>query len=486
MYKQFFLFIGAVMLLFLHFPSSGFALSDETDEFMYHAMETYHIPGASLAIVRDGELDYINTWGEMSDGRAVTPASSFIIGSISKPITSFGIMQLIDSGDLFLDEPVDTYLPSFEYASPNDQLITIRHLLEHTSGITAHQSFSITDQETFTGDSAIREAAGQLNGLELAAAPGETYDYASANYLLLGAVIEEVTGQPFADYMAEQIFTPLGMTQTSANYEEALNAGYVPGYESWLGQPVKSSGLYDHSGAPYGYMTASAEDLAKLLGFLVNGGDLLSDEMHEIYTSAPEEGGRYGFGWRFTNPFDDQHYAWHTGASPDYRSEIFFDPSQNSGAVLLINKNHQLEAEAYLSMMEGIRHIMNGDEPPTLPAVSYVTQWTIAAALLGSLVAGTVSLILIYRKIIINRTLWAVTGGLGMAIGAGLIPLFSLMLGTPWRTIRLFTPDVAFFVQGVTAVLVVWGVLTILILTVKRKKTAATKEMLSGDGTRLA
>lgn len=160
--------------------------------------------------------------------------------------------------------------------------------------------------------------------MKLAYEPGEVYAYTSANYLLLGAIIENVTNRPFAEFMRERIFAPLGMNRTAADFAGAEAAGLAPGYRSWFGRPIKGGVSYDHAGAPYGYIVSSTSDMAKFLTFVMQGGKLLDEAFHDLWLSAPADNRSYGFGWHFARPADAPGFLYHGGATPQFRGEMFF------------------------------------------------------------------------------------------------------------------------------------------------------------------
>lgn len=446
--------------------SEGRDTAQQIETFVQEALKEYHIPGASLAVVHDGQTIFQDSWGTMSDGSAVTEDSTFLIGSVSKPLTSLVIMMLAEDGQIKLDEPIDTYIPWFTYQTVGTESITVRHLLEQTSGISAYDGMKVTDQQGRDKEKGITQAVTELSGVQLRRIPGEAYEYNSANYLLLGAIIEGVSNQSFSAFMDTHIFSPLGMNNTTADYESAVDRGFVPGFHSWFGKPVKGDGLYDQSGAPYGYMSSTASDLTKFIKFMLNGGELLKEQSLKQLQSPPENGNRYGLGWHF--PRSGNKYPYHTGATTEYRSEIFFIPEQDLGAVLLMNKYHELEAVSYLSIMEGIRSIMNG-ENPNLAQLNVSMQWVTLGVVLLLAILSIISLILLRRRTEINKKLWGSMGILSVIVAVGLIPLFTYSMDISWRTVGLFLPDVAFLIQCLIAVLAVHGLLTLLIITVRRK-----------------
>ncbi|PZM66111.1 serine hydrolase domain-containing protein [Paenibacillus dendritiformis] len=455
-------------------PSLSLAAEDlDTDQqiktFMKEVLEEYHIPGASLSVIHNGQTIFQDSWGTMSDGSAVTEDTTFLIGSVSKPLTSLAIMVLVEDGKINLDAPIETYIPRFNYQTDSTKSITVRHLLEQTSGINAYDGMKVTDKQGHGKENGVTQAITELNGVKLSHVPGEVYEYNSANYLLLGAIIEAVSNQSFSTFMDTHIFSPLGMNNTTADYESAIDRGFVPGFHSWFGKPVIGDGLYDQSGAPYGYMTSTASDLTKFIKFMLNGGELLSEQSLKQLQTPPESGKRYGMGWHF--PRSGNKYPYHTGATPEYKAEIFFIPEQNLGAVLLTNKYHELEAVSYLSIMEGIRSIMNGQNPD-LVQLDVSTQWITLGIVLLLAIVSLISLIRLKRRTTINKKVWVSTGVLSIIFAVGLIPLFTYSMGISWRTIGLFVPDIEFLIQCLSAILAVYGLFTFLIIAVRRKNTA--------------
>lgn len=442
--------------------------AEQIQIFMNKAMEEYQIPGASLAVIHNGEIVFQDSWGKMSDGSTVTEDTTFLIGSVSKPLTALAIVMLAEEGTIKLEEPIETYIPWFTYTTDSTASITVRHLLEHTSGIGIYDGMKVTDRTDYDQERAIAQAAAELSGVKLSHAPGEVYEYNSANYLLLGAIIEASSDQPFSHFMNNRIFSPLGMDNTTADYDHAVKQGLVPGYHSWMGRAVEGDGLYDHAGAPYGYITSTSHDLAKFISFMLGGGELISEQSLKQLQAPPEEGRRYSFGWHF--PRSGDRYPYHTGATTGYRSEIFIIPEQNLGAVLLTNKYHELEAVSYLSMMEGIRAIMNGQHPELAP-LNASTQWIMLGAALILIILSAGSLITLIRKKTINKRPWLSIGTITIFLAAVLIPLFTLSVGVAWRTVGLFLPDIEYLTYMIITILIAHGLITFLLITVKAKKS---------------
>ena len=166
------------------------------DRFVAQALHADRVPGAALAIVHGDSIVHLRGFGLASDGRAITGDTPFVIGSMSKTFTAIAIMQLVEQGRIALDAPVQRYLPWFHVAdSAASHTITVRQLLLHTSGIPTAAPRATDDDRTLT--SHVRA----LQQVSLAAAPGTAHRYASPNYLVLGAIVEAVTGSSYAAYL---------------------------------------------------------------------------------------------------------------------------------------------------------------------------------------------------------------------------------------------------------------------------------------------
>ena len=164
-------------------------------------------------------------------------------------------MQFSDAGRLELDDHVSTYLPTF--AGGPAQTVTIRQLLNHTSGYSTVQGNSLHDNSSPSALS-LSEYVDSLAEVEPANKPGAVWEYSNTNYQILGAVIESLSGQTYAEYMQQRVFDPLGMTESSVNGENGT-ARLVTGHSPWFGTvranaDTESSDIH----APAGGITSSA------------------------------------------------------------------------------------------------------------------------------------------------------------------------------------------------------------------------------------
>lgn len=464
-----------VLVIILVMPMSTLADDglkvEQIETYMNDAIEKYNIPGATLAVVKEEEVMFQGSWGTQSDGSMVTDDSLFLIGSLSKPLTSLGVIRLVDEGKIDLDTHIKTYVPELVSKHPDLEGITVRQLLSHTSGFSSYDGLKIADRN-HRGEEAIQELIEATDDISLAYTPGEVYEYSAWNYLLLGYVIESISHQSYADYMQAEVFNKLKMERTVATYEKASDFGYQNGFHSWFGEPVKSDVIYDNSGAPYGYIASSVNDMQKYLGFLLNKGKgLLTEETFELYTS-PEvkraENSHYGLGWFISTEMEDPYY-FHSGSTPSSLSQLLVDEEDGFGFVLLTNKYNISEVLHTTYMRNGIKQILEGRGIPKLPDSNYTMQWV---ALGVSLVITSLALWNIYYLLRIRIVRTRVWGGIGIAAlitSAIFIPVLTMVFHAPWYTIKVTGTDIAFLIQWTMVVLALYGISTLSILFWKRK-----------------
>lgn len=198
------------------------------DEMMTGFVREHSVPGASLAVARHGRLLYARGFGlaDRDTRRAVQPASLFRIASVSKPLTAMAIMQLVERGQLDLDQRVldlvslEPLVDPEQRPDPRWKSITVRQLLHHTGGWDRSQSYDpigrapqIARAFGHETPASLTEVIRYMMGQPLDFDPGTRYAYSNLGYLLLGRVIEQVSGQPYLDFMRSSILCPLGITR---------------------------------------------------------------------------------------------------------------------------------------------------------------------------------------------------------------------------------------------------------------------------------
>ena len=290
-------------------PTDGREVEAFVDGVIEQQLEGYEIPGATVSVVKDGEVLFAKGYGEADVAKrepVVADETLFRIASTSKLFTATAVMQLVEEGKIDLDQNVNRYLGAVEVPDtyPN-RPVTMRHLLTHTAGF----------EEDFTGSGA-RNAADveplgeYLSGKmpERVRPPGEAMAYSNFGISLAGHVVEEVSGVPFARYVEENITGPLGMDSTTFDQPPAgaLEGRVATGYERPQG-PEPVAGPFEYiDEAPAGSASTTATDMARFMNAHLQGGrygdarileEATAREMHaRQFTAHPRMGGMaYGF-----------------------------------------------------------------------------------------------------------------------------------------------------------------------------------------------
>jgi CubicO group peptidase (beta-lactamase class C family) len=331
------------------------------DAFLQKQVKANRIPGLAVAIVQDDQVIFIKGYGESSPGKPVTSQTQFYIGSVTKSFTALAVMQLVEQGKLELDAPVQKYLPWFRVSDPEAAAkITVRHLLNHTSGLS-----EAGDPDASVYTSSLEEQARLMKDVRLTAPVGSRFQYYNQNYRILGLLIELASGQSYADYMRSNIFEPLGMTRTTADPTEARDL--AQGYSRAFGFPLPQSQRFVPGALPSGYLISSAEDMARyLLAQLdnrkANGEQMLAPESLATMRTPPAGiGSEYGMGWMV---LEDGNTLAHGGALDYFQCFVMLGLKEKNGLVILYNQNSMenmlLENNA---IRNGLLDMLNGETP---------------------------------------------------------------------------------------------------------------------------
>lgn len=445
----------------------------QIEAYLDERFEATGIPGAAYAIIDlEGET-LTAAWGEDGDGEPVATDTPFLWGSVAKPVTSTAVMTLVEDGLLDLDAPVVDYLPDFRLSDPDtSDRITLRHLLEQSSGIP--EGSGITDRYDEVDDP-YGEAVADLAGVDPRGEPGEAFEYASANYLVVGAVIEAVTGEPFEAYLREAVLDPLGMDEAVATAEDA--AAVPPGHAVAFGQAVPIETRFDPTGPSYGYLGGSVEDLAAFAEAMLAGGGVVTPESVALmHTGAAEVSDTidYGLGWRVDERNADlgTTTVWHTGGTPGFTAGVILLPELGKAVAVAQNQYGYFQDGALVGTMLGAARLLAGGEPAELESDPlYATILAVLSALVLAafgFAVWTVTRIVGARKssrevggrvrTVVTAVLWLVAAG---ALAYAVF-VFAPGMAPSREAFFLLLPDVAWLATalGVTfallAVLRVW------------------------------
>lgn len=291
-------------------------------------------PGLAYAVVENDDIR-VDARGEVlaGSGREVTPDTPFVIGSISKSFTALAIMQLVEGGQVDLDEPISHYLDVF-VGSPAAS-VTIRQLLSHTSGYSTVQG-NDTLAGPSTGEDDLSRQVDRIAQWTPAQEPGTDWAYSNANYYILGALIEQLSGRDYASYIEAEILEPIGMEYSfvaDGRVHEAIARGHTP----WFGMKrAVAEGPTHRMSAPVGGIIATAGDVARYLAVMMNGEDdiISAAGKAEMMRPASDVSPFYGFGWYVDAA---KGTVSHTGLTPGVETLAIMLPAERKGAVILVN-----------------------------------------------------------------------------------------------------------------------------------------------------
>ena len=449
----------------------------EIESFVQGEMAAQRVPGLALGIVEDNRVEYVRGFGKADDsGRAVTPQTPFIIGSVAKSFTALAIMQLVEANKINLDASAQHYLPWFRVADERASAeITVRHLLNHTSGISTKTGRSYQGNGD-TSDTALEQAVRKLKSAELSAPVGSKHQYSTINYSVLGLIVQTVAGQSYESYVQAKILDPLQMRNSFTSETAAQPAGLATGYIYWFGRSRASNQAYNRGLVPAGYLIASAEDMthyvvAQLDGGRYEGMSVLSadgiSDLHRPAVPTPKEDTSYGMGW-FVGPLNDIPVVQHQGETFNFHSNVVLIPQSRKGVVVLMNAENSLDlftAGRMGTIAAGVASLVEGQEPPSPP--SNIAIFIVYAALFALLVlqgCGIAKSVSSLRRRHVRRGRVGPWWRIGMSLVLSLVwalfvfVLVPKQLGLPLSITANGFPDVVYLLIASALVALVWAV----------------------------
>ena len=225
------------------------------DDHVHAMLDGWAVPGGAIAIARDGAIVHLAAFGEASPGRPMTSGTPVAIGSVGKSITALAVRQLVEAGRLGLDWPVTRALPWFRLAGPagTADRITIGDLVRHTSGLSTADG---QDPRRYAADLTPEAVVRGLEEVAPAGPPG-AYAYSNLNFVVLGVVIEAVSGEPYRAYVQRHIFEPLGMSRSFTDPAGAPAAeDTATGHRYLFGVPVAFDEPYPSAIVAAGYQSS--------------------------------------------------------------------------------------------------------------------------------------------------------------------------------------------------------------------------------------
>jgi len=338
----------------------------ELESYLNQLVKSGNPPGLALVVVKDGGIVYNNAFGYADGPNGVRADTDTVYHwwSMTKIPTAIAIMQLREQGKLYLDTAVIEYLPWFDVTYPSDAspIISVRHLLQHTSGlpdtIPAMIGWVHYDDETRNQTENVKKFLPDFNKLKFE--PGEKAVYSNLNYMVLGAIIESVSGQSYEAYITENILEHLGMSQTSFVYTPSMGEHEAYGtlpvvhfYTPLLPTLLDTGALIRErqgkllwlnrvyiDATPSTGLIGPSTDVARLMMAFLNRGSLdgnllLQPESVSMLTETPPVDG-HGLGWS-VGETDEVRYLEHAGGGPGFATIMRLYPEKNIGFAVLTN-----------------------------------------------------------------------------------------------------------------------------------------------------
>ncbi|MCK2215048.1 beta-lactamase family protein [Actinomadura sp. ATCC 31491] len=322
------------------------------DGYMRDALAATGLPGVSVVVTHDGQVVHAAGYGHDSAGRPVTADTPMRVASVSKSFTATAVMTLVERGRIRLDEPVAAQLPGFRMADPRAARVTVRQLLNQTSGL----SDTTVDINALEETTNLAAYTARLAGGRLRAEPGTRWEYCNVNYDLAARLVEVASGRDFGSYLRDRVFGPLGMTSSAVSDQEVRPAdGYNSVYGLWLPRPELPAFL---NGSGSGGVVTTANDMGKWLVTQTGHGRPLVkrqslEEMHKPIAIRP-----YAMGWGVEQ---ETGQLTHSGNLFTYTAVEAISPRTGYGFAVMTN-SAALQDDTYAIML-GLTALSEGRRP---------------------------------------------------------------------------------------------------------------------------
>jgi CubicO group peptidase (beta-lactamase class C family) len=314
-------------------------LRSSIDDIANQVLKTTGVPSASVAVVQDGKIAYVQAYGaaKLDPRTPATPQMRYSIGSISKQFTAAAILLLAEEGKLSLDDPVSKYVPRL---TDGDQ-ITIRQILSHTSG---YQDFWPQDYvpPLMLKPITAQEIMDRWAKIPLDFQPGTKWQYSNTNYVIAGVIVEKIAGMPLLQFLSQRLFTPLAMTSVADTNLNKLPPTDPTGYFKYaLGPPHPAPKEGKGWMFAAGELAMTAEDLAKWDIAMINRTVLKPASYREMETEVVLKNGvgtNYGLGV-FVRNTNGHRVLEHGGEVSGFVAENIVMPDDKIAIVVLTNQD---------------------------------------------------------------------------------------------------------------------------------------------------
>ena len=311
-------------------------------------LEYYKVPGASVAVFEDGQIEWTNAYGvqKSNSNKEVNSNTKFQAASISKAVAALGVMKLVEKFELDLDKDVNQYLKKWkvDYSKfSSNEKVTIRRLLSHSAGINVPGFYGYSKSSTFPTTLQLLNGEGNNEKVELDTIPGNTFLYSGGGYTVLEQLVQDVSMMRFDDYMKKEIFEPLNMSNSTYDFFPTGNIAHahdttgVEHPEGWLIYPELAAAS----------LWSTPVDIAKFCiaienSFYNNENSIISEALaKEMLTSTIEwRGGIWWGAGVALNGKNEEAFYWHSGSNPGgYRCMMVDFYKKRSGIIVMTNSD---------------------------------------------------------------------------------------------------------------------------------------------------
>lgn len=325
-----------VCLAGLAFFFSLHARADGIDDLVKAEMQKRQIPGLSLAVIKDGEVVKAQGYGfaNLEHQVAATAHTVYEIGSISKQFTAVTIMMLVEEGKVGLNDTISAYLNGLPSAWNH---VTIKHLLTHTSGIPDFEEVIGygSYRNVFTDEALIKT----VSALPMDFSPGEKWSYSNTGYVLLGMLLEKVTGKPYPEVIQERIFQPLGMLESRDSDPVVIIPHRAAGYALERKSLENRDAMQPSACKGAGTLVSTVLDMAKWDAALYAEKLVKSSSWEQIWMPVKLNDGTtfpYGFGWLLM-PWQGHKLLMHSGGTAGFTTQFSRFTDDHITVVVLTN-----------------------------------------------------------------------------------------------------------------------------------------------------
>lgn len=337
----------------------------EIENFITQGMQEEGIPGVSVALIEAGNVVYLKGFGVGDSASSpITPQTPFQLASVTKSFSALLILQLEKQGKLKLSDRVIDHLPWFTTLNKaQSDLITIRNLLQHNSGL-SKASGNYSQNSQYREADATERSVKKLSSTKLSSKPGSRFEYSNSNYHIVSHLVELIEDKPFEQAMAERIFQPLNMNNSYVQIAQHETHKAAVGFPHWFGHPVERQFILGRMKMGDGGVVASAEDMTKYLLEVAHGNSgLVTKSMRDNLLSSVQNNIRgYALGWNVSSVADSPLYE-HDGTNGGFSTLIGFSDAnelrKDLGFVILTNYSSALHNQ----FVRNLKRVIFKNEP---------------------------------------------------------------------------------------------------------------------------